>query len=120
MFVDQIRKERGYNLYFEGMQNFEPIDLSYKPNYYYPLLQMAVNYLHRESTKYIDFSIADIDYRLLMLILHYNRLFLQYESSYALEHHLWIVKPIASSRGAGVTVVHSGREFCINGESGWN
>ena len=45
-----------------------------------------------------------IDYRLLVVLMHYHRLFRQKEQAYHRHRHLWIIKPIASSRGAGITL----------------
>ena len=49
-----------------------------------------------------------------MLLLHYHQLFTQHDAFYSEETALWIVKPIASSRGAGISIIRSVREYCVN------
>jgi hypothetical protein len=45
---------------------------------------------------------------------------LEYDHAYSEEVALWIIKPIASSRGAGISIARSMREFCINPEKMWD
>jgi hypothetical protein len=45
---------------------------------------------------------------------------LECDQAYTEEVSLWIIKPIASSRGAGISIARSMREFCINPGKMWD
>jgi glutathionylspermidine synthase len=45
---------------------------------------------------------------------------LEHDQAYKSEGYLWIIKPIASSRGAGISLVKAQREFCINPDNMWS
>lgn len=65
-------------------------------------------YLDNNKEYQIVLDCQIIDYRLLSLILQYHRLFKRSDPLYS-HQYLWIIKPIASSRGAGITLVKANK-----------
>ena len=80
----------------------------------------ATQYLDNTTSQYLAIDYKQIDYRLIALILHYNTIFRQNEPNYDFNHQLWIIKPIASSRGAGISIVRSSSSFCRSEGNLWS
>ena len=57
---------------------------------------------------------------MLVLLLHYHQLFKLHDLSYDYKEQLWIVKPIASSRGAGISIVRNSASFCCWEGNRWH
>lgn len=58
------------------------MNLQPKAHLFDPLVEKAAIYLDGDSRQFVDFSYGNLDYRLLVLLLHYNRLFQEKDISY--------------------------------------
>jgi len=56
---------------------------------------------------FLQINYRSIDFRLLVLILHYDSVFKQYEGTYDSPHQFWIVKPLLSTKRKDVAMIKS-------------
>lgn len=61
---------------------------------------------------FLQINYRSIDFRLLVLILHYDALFKQYESTYDTPYQFWIIKSVVSSKENYITILKSSSELC--------
>lgn len=66
-----------------------------------------MHYLDENADLFLQINYRSIDFRLLVLVLHYDMLFKQYEGTYDSPHHFWIVKPFISFKRNDVTIIKS-------------
>lgn len=119
MYLELIRLELGYDDYFEQFKGYQKVTIRPKPTLFQSLLATATKFLSPYKEGHPQIDLANIDYRLLVLVLHYHKLFSLRHYSYACLP-LWIVKPMASSRGAGISLLRASAELCEMEEQEWN
>ena len=107
MYLEQLREETRFNPYFEHFKTYQKVTIKPKEGLFSQLIETACFYLDFPNERHITLNCDKIDYRLLVLLLHYNKLFQRQDSDFQEDHFIWIAKPIASSRGAGISIFRS-------------
>ncbi len=82
--------------------------LNPREHFYDAIILKSFAYLENYRPQYLTIDYQTVDYRLLALILRFHALYLRFDSGYQQEP-LWIIKPAASSRGAGISLVRASR-----------
>ena len=83
MYMETQRIEHKYYNYFENFELYTKVNLKPKAHLFDPLIEKAALYLDGDSSLFVNFSYENLDYRLLVLLLHHNRLFEDRDSGYS-------------------------------------